>query len=221
MQSNNQPMPIRWASELLNRFRMMYGQKFADQWGQIDTDELAHFWSQELAGFTPGEIKTGLDACKSRPWPPTLPEFMVLCRPPMNAEAKFHESVAGIHKRRAGQPFSWSHPAVYWAMVAVGHHDILGSSYRMIGDRWQRALSDELAKGQWDPIPDPVAALPEPKRTAESDAQAEQVAGMAARVLSDEQRDHKAWARKILDNPKGRTPTIVAMARRALDESAA
>lgn len=34
------------------------------------------------------------------------------------------------------------------------------------------------------------------------------------------QRDHRAWARKILSSPKGRSPAVIRMAQAAVGEAA-
>lgn len=38
-------------------------------------------------------------------------------------------------------------------------------------------------------------------------------------TVADPQRDHKAWAKKILANPAGRSPTVIWMAQRAVGEA--
>lgn len=38
-------------------------------------------------------------------------------------------------------------------------------------------------------------------------------------AVVDPQRDHKAWAKKILANPAGRSPTVIWMAQRAVGEA--
>lgn len=81
-------MPQR-ASELpkavIDRFwlRMteMYGHKWTSSYGDSDADGT---WSKGLAGLTNDELKAGFFAClnSGEAWPPSLPEFRVLCRPP-------------------------------------------------------------------------------------------------------------------------------------------
>lgn len=219
----NTDFPLTWAVKLIENLHMLYGSKFMQQWEGIEKPKLAQFWADELNGFTAPEIKKGLAACRERPFPPTLPEFMVLCRPPIRSDAAFHEAVYCLRQRQKGERGDWSHPAIFYATLKVGQYDMLGASYSQMRSRWDRALADELAKGEWEPIPDPTPALPEPARTQNSDAEAKKAMtrlGIEG-VLDQSKRDPKAWARKILDNPKGRTPAVIEMARRALGEGAA
>ncbi len=213
-------IPVAWAARIIARMKALYGAKFSDQWGALDPDEMAWAWAEELAGYSGEEIACGLQACRQRPFPPTLPEFLVLCRPPIDPQVAFHEAVHCLAQRHRGERGDWSHPAIFHAAVAVGAHDMLNATYGQLRTRWGRALSDQLARGTWDPIPDPQQALPAPRKTEASDREAERTlqAIGAANVLGNNGRDPKAWARKILADPKGRTPAVIAMAKRALEQ---
>lgn len=212
-------LPSRWVARLISKLQIMYGAKFTQQWEGIDPALMQAEWAEELAGFTGEELATGLAACRERPFPPTLPEFMVLCRPPINPEVAFHEAAFCTAQRRRGERGDWSHPAIYHAAVKVGQHDILNCAYATLKARWNKALADELARGEWEPVPDAVQALPEPRKTVMSDAQAKQAMQKlgAADVLNKSGQDPRAWARKILANQKGRSPTVIRMAQEALE----
>lgn len=216
-------IPVAWAARVISRMKALYGAKFSDQWGALDPDEMAWAWAEELAGFTGDELAAGLAACKTRPWPPTLPEFIVLCRPPIQPEVAFHEAVQGLMARRRGERGTWSHPAIFHAAVAVGAHDMLNATYGQLRARWDRALNDAMARGAWEPVPDAQQALPAPAKTEAGDREAARAmeAIGASHVLEPGKRDPKGWAHKILANPKGKSPAVVAMARRALEEKAA
>ena len=58
----------------------MYGSKFSDLWAGVDSSEMKLTWGEKLAGFKPEAIKYALDGCDERPFPPTLPEFLGMCR---------------------------------------------------------------------------------------------------------------------------------------------
>lgn len=216
-------LPTKWIARLMAKMQAMYGAKFTQQWQGIDPDILQNEWAEQLSGFTGDELAAGLAACRQRPFPPTLPEFMVLCRPPIKPEVAFHEAVYCLGQRRRGERGDWTHPAIFHAAVKVGQHDIMNAAYGHIRTRWDKALADELAKGDWDPIPDAHAALPEPRKTEMSDAEARKAMQRigADKVLDKAGRDHKAWARKILENPKGRPLIAITMAKRALEDGAA
>lgn len=60
----------------------MYGTKFADLWAGCDIESVKAKWVDKLRGFSdhPGVIQKAIDALDERPNPPTLPEFLGLCR---------------------------------------------------------------------------------------------------------------------------------------------
>lgn len=161
--SSTSRLPEGWTERLLDRMAAMYGQKFTDQWRGVDPAYLKSVWSEELSGYTVDEIKQGFAACKSRQWPPTLPEFMVLCRPPIDPETAFCEAAREIARRATNQD-KWSHPAIYWAAVQMGV-DLTNHPYATIKNRWSRILAAEISKGSWDPIPRRVEALVAPGQT--------------------------------------------------------
>lgn len=71
-----------WINKLFARMSAMYGIRFLDMWKGTDLEEVKAVWAEKLAGFyeMPGCIKAAIDSCDDRPWPPTLPEFLGLCR---------------------------------------------------------------------------------------------------------------------------------------------
>lgn len=212
-------LPITWATKLIERLHMMYGAKFSQQWEGLDKVQMAQFWAEELAGFTGEEIRIGLQSCKSKPWPPTLPEFMQLCRPWLSPEVAHRIAVTGMQKRHAGEIGQWPHPAIYWAAVEVGTHDMLNQSWQTLKGRWSAAYDVQLAKRQWEPIPEPAKALPAPgKQSMSSGEVSKAIKKVADSFTNSTKRDPKAWARKILDNPAGKSVAVIDMAKRALEE---
>src|SRR5690606_4326501 len=125
---------------------LLYGAKFAQQWAGLTPREIKAAWNQKLQGFTPEEIRRGLQSCLAHDWPPTLPEFIRMCRPSLNAEAAYHEAVAGMAARTKGERGEWSHPAVYWAAVRVTSHDLLSMGWQAIRARWEAAYRDVMSK---------------------------------------------------------------------------
>ena len=217
MQAIN-PLPAAWVSKLIAKMQVMYGAKFTQQWAGIPPEVLQAEWALELAGFTGPELARGLAACRKRTFPPTLPEFMALCRPPIDADVAFHEAVRGLNARKAGERGEWSHPAIFHAALEVGQFDILNSTYAHLKARWVRVLADQMAKGHWDPVPDVAKALPAPAPISKEEAsKVMKQLGAGEVAESPSKKDPKAWARRLLDNPKGKaTPGMLAMARRAL-----
>lgn len=164
---------------ILGKLHARYGAKFADMWQGVPQDKLAAEWAAELAGFTPDEIRRGMDACRTRVWPPTLPEFAALCRPPIEAEAAFYEALDGIRQRERGVAFAWSHPAIYWAAVDFGTYNLTHSDWPAAKSKWVRILAKQMDKTEWEAVPDPPAAyLPPPERRHMPDHVRKQLAGL-------------------------------------------
>lgn len=154
--SSTSRLPDGWTERLIDRLSAMYGQKFTDQWHGVDPAYLKSVWSEELASYSADEIKTGLIGCRSKVWPPTLPEFLMLCRPAIDHESAFVEACNEIAKRSTNSD-KWSHPAIYWAAVKFGSD--LNVKYELVKNRWSKALAGELEKGSWDQVPRRVDAL--------------------------------------------------------------
>lgn len=131
-------------------------------------------------------------------WPPTLSEFLELCRPSIDATVAYYEAIHGMEKRKSGEMGEWSHPAIFWAAAKMTH-DILNQSYSSVRPRWEKELSRELEKNVWPDIPAVREALPAPGRT-ETDR------GKAKRELEKlnasgvlKKQPGLTWARKILE----------------------
>lgn len=223
----NQVLGMSLMDHLFNRLDGAYPRKWrADFQNEIAIANWKETWSEAFdeEGIMPMEIKTGLSNCRRMfDWPPSLTEFLRACRPGLDPEIAFHEAVQGLICRRKGERGTWSHPAIYHAAVDVGQHDVLNCTYSAIKNRWDKALTSQLAKNDWAEIPDASIALPEPKKTEMTNAEAQKAMNRmgAGGVLNKSGRDAKAWAQKILDNQKGKSHTVIEMARRALGEAAA
>lgn len=147
--SNTTALPTAWIERLFARLLTLYGRKFADQWGCVDATDLKAAWARDLADMQPERIAMGLEACKSRPFPPTLPEFRALCGHGIaGTEAAFTEAA-----RRWPSHEGWSESAIYWAAAAIGN-DVRRCTWREIQGRWTFEL--ERARRERKPVPDPV-----------------------------------------------------------------
>lgn len=73
--------PSTVISKLWRRMQHIYGHKWESAHGLTDKENT---WAIGLADMTVEEIGIGLNECVHRadPWPPSLPEFRALCRPP-------------------------------------------------------------------------------------------------------------------------------------------
>ena len=75
-------LPDAWIARIFDHMSALYGSKFATLWQGTDPESMRRIWAQKLAGFSekPKAIKQALDALDAKPFPPTLPEFLTMCR---------------------------------------------------------------------------------------------------------------------------------------------
>lgn len=199
---------------------LTYGKKFTDMWAATTTDDLVAFWGGQLAGYSGAEIKHGLDAMENRDWPPTLPEFKRMCRPPIEPLRAYYEALAGVLARFAGENGTWSHPAIYWTAMPMAA-ELREQTYNQIRARWEAALAQQLGKGEWDPIPQPMVALAAPgKSTTSTEKAREEIQHLVGSVLHRPAGgDRLAWAKELLeraDAGEPMSPTQVEFAKQAL-----
>ena len=155
-----EPQPPVVMDRLFLRLMAFYGMKFADSFMAVELAAMKRIWSEELAGYSLDELNRGINACRGLKWPPTLPEFMGLCRPLLEPEVAFHEAATKLALRDRGDDPAWSHPAVYWAAVEIGHWDIRRLGYQPLKARWAHALREQMARTDLAPVPPPLRTLP-------------------------------------------------------------
>ena len=73
-------LPAAWIERIFALMLDLYGSKFSQQWAASDPASMKRTWGEKLAGFSPAAIKYALGAMDERTFPPTLPEFLGLCR---------------------------------------------------------------------------------------------------------------------------------------------
>lgn len=75
-------LPENWIERIFAEMSVLYGSKFADLWAGTDPAQIREGWAKKLAGFKdhPKAIRAALDSLDERPFPPTLPEFVAICR---------------------------------------------------------------------------------------------------------------------------------------------
>lgn len=206
------PLPESWIEKMFHKMLLDYGKKFTDQWGGADTDELIAHWAREMASYTGAEIKRGLAAMETRDWPPTLPEFKKMCRAPVDSLVAYYEAVTGVQARAAGEFGKWSHPAIYWAAMPMSF-DLGSQTFSQVKPRWERALAEQMDKGEWPEIPNTMLALTAPGTAAplsreEADAMLRKLKAVVIKKSADSKIDHRAWAKRILERNKRRDPSL-------------
>lgn len=75
-------LPDRWVDALFDRMEAQWGSKVASLWGNTNLSNVKSLWSEKLSGFAdnPKAFTYALNALEESPFPPTLPEFLALCR---------------------------------------------------------------------------------------------------------------------------------------------
>lgn len=190
---------------LFGRFSASYGRKFADLWGGADLVAVKNRWADAIQTYSMAEITAGVTACDKREWPPTLPEFLLLCRPEIKAESAYHEAVEQM-QRRSTHTDKWSHPAIYWAAATIGTHDLHYGSWTTLGARWTKIFTGLLLAGEWQEIPPRIVALPPPIKSR-SDENTAKFQAQVSSVLNSK-RDHKKWAKDHKANYMAGKPSL-------------
>lgn len=131
-------MPLTWVERLFEVMLTHYGKAFLDKWAVVSADRLKAQWAEKLAGLSSAELRRGVEALDECTFPPSLPEFRRLCRPPVNYEGLFFEAAREWQRRRDGLDV-WSDPAVYWAARQLGSA-LRELPYEKLRARWREAL---------------------------------------------------------------------------------
>lgn len=152
---------------ILTHMRRLYGERFNSQWKTQSPEEMRQTWGYYVQLYSQEELKRGLMALMHHPFPPTMPEFFMLCRPRMDAEKAFVEAVNGLQARQSGRMGNWSHPAVFWAASTMAF-DLLNRPYALIKEQWKLAYETALSRGNWAPVPEVATALPAPLKHSAS-----------------------------------------------------
>jgi len=154
---------------LFAEFALLYGTRLADLWRGTDIRSVKERWRVDLAGLSVVDVKRGIAACRTKPWPPTLPEFLLLCCPPAEFESMFVAAQAQVSKRQFGEDV-WPSKALYWAAVEFTFSDLRSLSWQTAKARWTRILVAQMTReNELADVPMPVPALPAPGR-AKTDA---------------------------------------------------
>ena len=214
-------VPESWIDSLFTRMSGSYGSKFADLWRGTDLASVRILWGTELAHLSRDELRVGVEALRRRPFPPTLPEFISLCQPAMNVDAAIYEAVEQLRAREFGKDV-WSDPAIYWAAVKVGIFEMLNQPHSQLKPRFEDAIRKIKDRGDVQPVPARVDALPAPggaelsKEEARKRLRDFKAAGIIKR---SHQGDGREWARRILAKVAAGTEvsiTVHDMAKRGL-----
>lgn len=196
---------ISMMDHLFNRLEGMYMQKWRSNFPSersIDNWRAAWAESFEADGITLQEVGAAIAKLRATPngWPPSLPEFISLCRPevlPPDVLQAYYEALEGVRMRGARKFGAWSHPAIYWAAMPLSF-ELLNQTYSQVKNAWESAFKTQLAKGKWEPIPEPD---PEPAGLLAAPSRKDTEKVMrdlgVAKALKP-RTDHRAWISKVL-----------------------
>ncbi len=190
---------MTWTSKLFKFMEACYGNKFLDMWASADLVAVKQVWALTLMTLTRDELMRGRQGLMTRDWPPALPEFVKMCRPGIDPATAFYEAQEQGRAREEGRPNVWSCPAIYWAWRTIGAFEFRNQNYQTLRVRWEKALADEVGKGQWEPVPATALQLTaKMKTTAISRRGSSELEKAMAAVnkLDCGNVDHKAWLKK-------------------------
>lgn len=207
LSTSTNPVPEHWIDALFAKMSTYYGNKFADMWRDSSMQAIKSVWANELRKLSRDEFTRGANALLTQEWPPTLPQFIKLCKPGIDALTAYYEAVNGAIAREQGLMGEYSHPAIFWAGVKIGAYDLKHQAYSVIKGRWETALAQEIAKGEWVDIPAPMIALPAPA-PASKEVVEKFIAETDVFKTPNSKVDHKGWAKRILQRVKEGDATV-------------
>jgi hypothetical protein len=218
--TSTRPVPINWVEKLFERMQALYGNKFVDMWRDTNIDLVKQLWAEEMGKLQADDLKRGYAALMSREWPPSLPEFVKLCRPSVDSTVAYYEAVNGMAARERGDKGTWSHPAIFWAAVQVSAFDLKNQPFSQIKTRWEAALQSEMEKGQWAEIPKPMIAIPAPGNTKmDRDTASKRLQELGASDVLKPKNDHLRWEHKIMERKANKDTTLPDISLRFAKEA--
>lgn len=170
--------PNRWRASFSNDQAVL---NWRESWSEAFDDER----------ITPRDVSAGIKTCrKTYDWPPSLPEFLKACRPPIDYERLYIGASNAVTDGR------WQSKLAYWSAQSVGVFEVRNEPYKRMESRWKKAVDELLEDGELPEIPPRREALPAPGRQSISREDAsKRAAGLGVSVGS---KDPKKWARKII-----------------------
>jgi hypothetical protein len=208
---------ISMMDHLYNRMEGAYLDRWRRNFPDAQSiDNWRESWAEAFdeAGVVPAEVKDAIRLMRARfGWPPTIAEFLTLCKPSMDAQLAYHEAVAGLMERRAGRMGTWSSPAIFWAAQPL-RGDLLLQTYEQVKVRWEKALNEQMTKGGHAPIPEPRLELPAPgKTTITREEAAKRLASLRVEGIFKRPGagDGRLWAKRILERHVAGDKTVTPL----------
>jgi hypothetical protein len=105
----------------------------------------------------------------------------------------------------------------------VSAFDLKQQSYSQIKARWEKALQDEMDKGQWPAVPEPMLSLPEPGKShlsrEHADRMVKELHAESVIKSANSNVDHKLWARRIIKRQEAGDKTLTMIQIRFAQEA--
>jgi len=101
MSSTYEPIPMRWVERIFDRMNWTYGvQKMSAMWTGLNPEHVKQTWAMALGRYQRHEIASALEAMSEQcKWPPTLHEFVELCRRKPEAVPPEHRRLLPVPDR--------------------------------------------------------------------------------------------------------------------------
>ena len=77
---SSKALPGEWVERIFQIMAANYGARFADAWRGVDAETVKAVWAKKLGALKPEQIRRGIASLEQCKFPPTLPEFMALCK---------------------------------------------------------------------------------------------------------------------------------------------
>lgn len=193
--------------KLFSNMFMLYGHRMDNMYRvkagtpeeeKAEQQKLMAFWHSKLCDMTKDEFLRGVKALDRQEYPPTLPQFIKLCRPDIDANVAYFEAVKGMRERSRGEKGTWSHPAIFWAAASMTF-DLLNASYQQIEKRWKAELAKQLEKSAWAEIPEAHKALPAAEADRISKEEAKQLLQKVGMRVPKAEGGDASWIKEGLD----------------------
>lgn len=185
----HETVSVAGVEALFSEFEALYGIRFADMWKGTDIAHVKQVWAKALSGLAVREIRNGLDRCRFKDWPPSLPEFLSLCRPSPDPEKAF-VLAQELVSRCAGGEHVWPDRALYWAAVEFGFFDLRSMSWVLAKNRWSRIWMEKCAcEKTLPPVPEPMARLVSPGKPLTDRETAKRYLARLKRLMRGDESD--------------------------------
>ena len=160
---SRQPVGARYLVDwLFDDCLLRYGNQFSSRWIGLDVHDLKAQWAAELGKLALAEIKAGVVRMRREciSFPPTLQEFVHLCRPAESIENLFLQCASLAARHLVDHATPWPSAVLYWAAQRFGMGSLSGANWVASKTRFTQIYHDCLAQQDEGSLPNMPAAVP-------------------------------------------------------------